>query len=94
MKVLLRVDALQSTLLVCLLQKLPELVSSTEEDEENEGKLMIFPEMDVPRLILAHIRWIDYVVDPAALTHANTLHIYFLKVLVIIQKYFVVLLFY
>lgn len=57
-KILLRVDVLQSTLLTALVQKLPELAASEEQHGNN----------DVPRLIFSNIRWLDHIVDTSALT--------------------------
>ena len=59
-KILLRVDVLQTTLLTALVQKLPEL--ATLDDEEDDKNV------DVPRLIFSNMRWLDYIVDTSALT--------------------------
>eukprot|EP00985_Skeletonema_marinoi_P011398 scaffold5417_cov136-Skeletonema_marinoi.AAC.4 len=61
-KILLRVDALQSTLLTALVQKLPELAASEDNDDGSSIN------NDVPRLIFSNIRWLDHIVDTSALT--------------------------
>lgn len=61
-KILLRVDVLQSTLLTALVQKLPELAAVSEEEEDDGIN------NDVPRLIFSNIRWLDHIVDTSALT--------------------------
>lgn len=63
-KILLRVDVLQSTLLTALVQKLPELAASEEENDTNISSKYD----DVPRLIFSNIRWLDHIVDTSALT--------------------------
>jgi len=75
MKILLHIDALQPTLLMSLFQKLPELVSSQDDDEQqsmNASELLDKQTVneELPRLILSHIRWLDYIVEPSSL--ANT----------------------
>jgi hypothetical protein len=61
-KILLRVDVLQSTVLTALVQKLPELAAAEEECNNNNNN------DDVPRLIFSNIRWLDHIVDTSALT--------------------------
>ena len=63
-KILLRVDALQSTLLTALIQKLPELASAYDDDNNNGS----INHDDVPRLIFQNIRWLDHIMDTSALT--------------------------
>jgi len=63
-KVLLRVDALQTTLLTALLSKLPELASSSDDENDTDN------EQDMPRLIFANLRWLDHIIDYPSLTHA------------------------
>jgi len=85
LRALLRVDVLQPTLVAALLQKLPELALE-EEDEEEEGggkpggeapstasaaATTEDPRLEIPRLILSQIRWLDRIVDPTALTEAS-----------------------
>eukprot|EP00984_Skeletonema_dohrnii_P018378 scaffold8562_cov102-Skeletonema_dohrnii-CCMP3373.AAC.5 len=62
-KILLRVDVLQSTLLTALVQKLPELAASDDDDDGSSSM-----NNDVPRLIFSNIRWLDHIVDTSALT--------------------------
>ena len=63
-KILLRVDALQPTLLTALVQKLPELASAYDDDDNNG----CINNDDVPRLIFQNIRWLDHIMDTSALT--------------------------
>lgn len=63
-KILLRVDALQPTLLTALIQKLPELASAYDDDNNNGS----INNDDVPRLIFQNIRWLDHIMDTSALT--------------------------
>ena len=67
-KVLLRVDVLQPTLLTALLQTLHELAGGAAEDEE--GGAAASRDDDVPRLVFSNIRWLDHIVDAAGLTAA------------------------
>jgi len=66
--VLLRVDALQPTLLTALMQKLPELASPPSA-EEGDG-ITNYGEEDVPRLIFSNMRWLDHIVDYSLLTNS------------------------
>lgn len=59
-KVLLRIDCLQPTLLTALVQKLPELASPSDDETRD----------DVPRLIFSNVRWLDHVVDAPSLANA------------------------
>lgn len=72
-KVLLRVDALQSILLTALIQKLPELAdaaSSSDNDDDGGGCGHSNNNDDVlPRLIFSEIRWLDHIQDISALTN-------------------------
>ena len=69
-KVFMRVDCLQTPLLLLLLQKLPELIAGEEEEglfEEEQGSddddLMDFLDLrQFTRMILSHIRWMDHVI--------------------------------
>ena len=72
-KILLRVDALQSALLTALVQKLPELAASEDYDDSinnisNTNDISSNNNDDVPRLIFSNIRWLDHIVDTSALT--------------------------
>lgn len=72
-KVLLRVDILQSTLLTTLIQMLPELASMFQNDANNQLQLQSAPHNnneDIPRLIFSNIRWLDHIVDSSTLTTA------------------------
>ena len=65
-RVLLRVDALQPTLLSALMQKLPELAMPPSADQDGIHE----EEEDVPRLIFSNMRWLDHIVDYPSLTNA------------------------
>lgn len=72
-KVLLRVDALQSSLLTTLLSKLQE-ISMAQSDMENilNADLEVYAcNEEIPRLIVSHIRWLELTVDPITLINAS-----------------------
>jgi hypothetical protein len=69
-KVMLRVDAIQSALLICLLQKLQE-IASMDGTISNAEELDAFTTFeDIRRLIISHIRWLEFIVDPSALVES------------------------
>ncbi|KAL3790149.1 hypothetical protein HJC23_009586 [Cyclotella cryptica] len=59
-QVLLRIDALQPTLLTNLIQLLPEITSRFDPDTTTHE--------DIPRLIFSNTRWLDHILDADALT--------------------------
>ncbi len=72
-KILLRIDALQPTLLTCLLAKLQEIALS-----QNDADNILNTSLDsyscieeIPRLIVWHIRWLELIVDPILLINAS-----------------------
>lgn len=83
-KVLTRVEAIQTPLLVLLLQKLPELATDdydfgvtemlledtdTDTAKQQVDVIVTIDISQLPRLIVSHIRWIDgHIVSPEALT--------------------------
>ncbi len=82
MKVLLRIDVLQPTLITCLFCKLQE-IAIIEQDEEDllfgmkaaqstkKSSLDFFTMInEIPRLVLNHIRWMDHIIKPKVLTQA------------------------
>ena len=60
LKLLLNIDDFQPPLVKLLLEKLAEISVVTEGQEEQQ-------ETNVPRLILAALRWLDKLVDSAGL---------------------------
>jgi len=73
-KILLRVDAIQSTLLTCLLAKLQEIATSQDEDSMgaiNETLDTFTCNDEVPRLIISHIKWLELIADPILLVNAT-----------------------
>ncbi len=69
-KVLLRVDALQPTLLTALIQKLPELATPPPDQDDANNHCKEMEEDDLPRLIFSNMRWLDHIVDYSSLTNA------------------------
>ncbi|KAL7552476.1 hypothetical protein ACHAWF_016165 [Thalassiosira exigua] len=80
-RVLLRVDDLQVALSTALLQRLPELACGLDDGDEEGGERGSGGgdsgavrgsggDDDLPRLILASLRWPDHVVDPTSLAAA------------------------
>ena len=84
-KVLLRIDILQPTLLTALLQKMPELAMANQGDDDEEGAHISnnndrdgisgrrtnngYNQDDIPRLIFSNIRWLDHLVNPNSLVN-------------------------
>lgn len=67
MKTLLRVEALQPALLTCLLQTLHEIATNDQDDFDPFNSVHEFQRaQEVRRLILSHIRWMEFIVDPSA----------------------------
>ena len=71
-KVLLRIDTLQPTLLSALLSKIPELsfAATADETQNNDNNNNVQSgggnsnnEDDIPRLILSNIKWLDHIID-------------------------------
>ena len=76
-KVLLRIDILQPTLLSALLSKIPELsfAFNTENDNNNNnnnnnGKHSGEDNEDIPRLILSNIKWLDHIINYNSLSES------------------------
>ena len=74
-KILLRVDALQPTLLNCLLGKLQEIATDSSNDDNMDMNINTIDlyscNEEIPRLILSHIRWLGNIVDPITLIQAS-----------------------
>ncbi|KAL7541555.1 hypothetical protein ACHAXR_011033 [Thalassiosira sp. AJA248-18] len=75
-KVLLRIDTLQPTLVTALMQKLPELAASSHSYDENtttnnnNTNGNNHNDSDIPRLIFSNLRWLDHIVDYPTFTNA------------------------
>jgi len=73
-KILLRVDAIQPTLLTLLLAKLQEIATCQDEDSMdviNENLDTYTCNEEVPRLIISHIKWLELITDPILLVNAT-----------------------
>lgn len=68
-KVLLRIDAVQPTLLSSLIAKLQEIATDEEEFDMNLDAFSC--RQEVPRLIISHIKWLEMIVDPVSLIRAT-----------------------
>jgi hypothetical protein len=68
-KTLLRIDAVQPTLLSSLIVKLQEI--ATEEEEFDMNLDAFSCRQEVPRLIVSHIKWLEMIVDPISLIRAT-----------------------
>ena len=73
-KILLRVDAIQPTLLTSLLAKLQEIATCEEDDSMdviNENLDTFTCNEELPRLIISHIKWLELITDPILLVTAT-----------------------
>ena len=67
-KVLLRIDILQPTLLSVLLSRIPELAMSSSEEESTNNNNNKSSSSDIPRLIFQSMKWLDHIVNYQQLT--------------------------
>ena len=67
-KVLLRIDILQPTLLSVLLSRIPELAMSSSEEDGDSKTNNNKSNSDIPRLIFQSMKWLDHIVNYTQLT--------------------------
>jgi len=67
-KVLLRIDILQPTLLSALLSRIPELAMSSSDEGESTTNNNNKSSSDIPRLIFQSMKWLDHIVNYTQLT--------------------------